>query len=157
MAMILHRINYSGWWKCTQGSMVYALRGPRARWISISPHLHALRHRGTRTWIYPMATLLVGGAGYIAYQSHQPFRHTYLAAIRCWRVASAFSVCCPYDLTHILFIFYAGATILGVIDYKLTFAWNYENGDQRSEAVSLCHSRSAKRVFKALLLTNGGM
>jgi len=158
--MILHRINYSGWWKSTHGSMIYAFRGPRARWIRISPHLHLLRHRGTRTrhrlWMYPMATLLVGGAGYIAYQNHQPFRHTYLAAIRCWRVASAFSVCCPYDFVHILFMFYAGATILGVIDYKFTFAWKYEDENQRSEAVSLCHSRSAKRVFKALL-TNGGM
>jgi len=106
--------------------------------------------------MYPMATLLVGGAGYIAYQNHQPFRHTYLAAVRCWRVASAFSVCCPYDLVHVLFMLYAGATMLGVIDYKLTFAWNYGNENQRSEAVSLCQTRSAKRVLKALL-TNGGI
>jgi hypothetical protein len=49
-----------------------------------------------------------------------------------------------------------GAAVLGAIDYKRTFANVYESEDERLEAVSHCHTRSAKRVLRALL-ANGGM
>ncbi|KAJ3575126.1 hypothetical protein NP233_g1307 [Leucocoprinus birnbaumii] len=49
-----------------------------------------------------------------------------------------------------------GAAILGAVDYKLTFARSYEDEGQYMEAVSLCHTRSAERVLKALL-ANGGI
>jgi aarF domain-containing kinase len=48
-----------------------------------------------------------------------------------------------------------GAAVLGAIDYKKTFARTYESDDERMEAYSQCHTRSAKRVLKALL-ANGG-
>lgn len=48
-----------------------------------------------------------------------------------------------------------GAAILGVIDYKKTFAQHYESEDTRLDAYSQCHTRSARRVLKALL-ANGG-
>lgn len=156
--MIFRHTHYSGWWRYQQDSITYALRDPRARWIRISPHLCGSHHQGfrirRRPWAYPMAALLVGGAGYLAYQNHQPFRYTCLAAVRCWRVAGAFLVSCLCDLIHVPKR--SGAAILGVIDYKLTFSWDYENENQYIEAVSLCHRRSAKRVLKALL-ANGGM
>jgi len=49
-----------------------------------------------------------------------------------------------------------GAAVLGAIDYKRTFAANYESDEDRLEAYSNCHTRSARRVLKALL-ANGGM
>lgn len=48
-----------------------------------------------------------------------------------------------------------GAAIVGAIDYKKTFAQRYETEDERFGAYSECHTRSAKRVLKALL-ANGG-
>ncbi len=50
---------------------------------------------------------------------------------------------------------HAEAAILGAIDYKLTFAKTYNSEEERHDAYSECHSRSAKRVLKALL-ANGG-
>lgn len=47
------------------------------------------------------------------------------------------------------------AAVLSAIDYKITFAKRYNSEDEGSEATSQCHSRSAKRVLKALL-ANGG-
>lgn len=47
------------------------------------------------------------------------------------------------------------AAILGVIDYKRTFAKTYASDEERLEAYSQCHLRSANRVLRALL-ANGG-
>ncbi|KAI0766836.1 ABC1-domain-containing protein [Trametes elegans] len=88
-------------------------------------------------WIvFPAAVLVLGGAGVLAYNYNQPFRHTALAVVRCSRVAEA--------------------AILGAIDYKLTFAKSYETEDEKATAYSECHTRSARRVLKALL-ANGGI
>lgn len=39
-------------------------------------------------WIlYPATALLLGGAGYVAYENYQPFRHALLAIARCSRIA----------------------------------------------------------------------
>jgi aarF domain-containing kinase len=48
-----------------------------------------------------------------------------------------------------------GAAILGVIDYKRTFARHHDSDESRLDAYSQCHTRSARRVLKALL-ANGG-
>ncbi|KAF9241541.1 ABC1-domain-containing protein [Melanogaster broomeanus] len=88
-------------------------------------------------WIlYPTTALLLGGAGYVAYEKYQPFRHAVLAVVRCSRVAQA--------------------AIAGAIDYKRTFAHTYASEEERLAAYSRCHTRSAKRVLKALL-ENGGV
>ncbi|KAI0360911.1 ABC1-domain-containing protein [Trametes cingulata] len=88
-------------------------------------------------WLVVPATLLVlGGAGVLAYNYSQPFRHTALAVVRCSRVAEA--------------------AILGAIDYKLTFAKPYNSEEEKAAAYSECHTRSARRVLKALL-ANGGI
>lgn len=47
------------------------------------------------------------------------------------------------------------AAILGAIDYKRTFAKTYASDEERLEAYSQCHLRSANRVLRALL-ANGG-
>ncbi|KAF9501491.1 ABC1-domain-containing protein [Pleurotus eryngii] len=80
--------------------------------------------------------LVIAGGSYAAYENYQPFRHSILAAVRCWRVAVA--------------------AVLGAIDYKATFAKAYESEDVCLQAYSECHTRSARRVLKALL-ANGGI
>ncbi|KAI0744860.1 ABC1-domain-containing protein [Earliella scabrosa] len=89
-------------------------------------------------WLYvvPTTLLVVGGAGVLAYNYNQPFRHTALAVVRCSRIAEA--------------------AVLGAIDYKLTFAKTYDSEQERADAYSECHTRSARRVLKALL-ANGGI
>lgn len=47
------------------------------------------------------------------------------------------------------------AAVLGVLDYKLTFWKTYPSEEASQEATSQCHTRSARRVLKALL-ANGG-
>lgn len=59
-----------------------------------------------------------------------------LAVVRCSRVAEA--------------------AVFGVIDYKRTFAKTYASDEERLEAYSQCHLRSANRVLRALL-ANGGV
>lgn len=49
-----------------------------------------------------------------------------------------------------------GAAIAGAIDYKIMMSKNYEDEQAEDQAWSECHTRSAKRVLKALL-ANGGM
>lgn len=41
------------------------------------------------------ALVLVGGAGWVAYEKYQPFRHTALAAVRCSRIAGEFQTVVP--------------------------------------------------------------
>ncbi|TFY83696.1 hypothetical protein EWM64_g309 [Hericium alpestre] len=93
--------------------------------------------RRSRPWLAGSAALLlVSGAGWAAYENYQPFRHTALAVVRCSRIAEA--------------------AVLGAIDYKRTFAQTYASEKEQLEAYSQCHSRSARRVLKALL-ANGGV
>jgi len=49
----------------------------------------------------------------------------------------------------------SGAAVLGAIDYKWTFAQNFDSEDEEQKAYSQCHTRSAQRVLRALL-ANGG-
>ncbi|TFK75415.1 ABC1-domain-containing protein [Pluteus cervinus] len=100
-------------------------------------HPHSLQPIARNPWIlYPTTFLVVGGVGVLAYHNYQPFRHTVLAVVRCSRVARA--------------------AVLGAIDYKQTFAKQFETEDDRVQAYSECHTRSAKRVLAALL-ANGGI
>ncbi|KAG5651876.1 hypothetical protein H0H81_007096 [Sphagnurus paluster] len=90
-----------------------------------------------KRWLfYPTSVLVLGGLGWAAYENSQPFRHTILAIVRCSRVGRA--------------------AVLGAIDYKATFARNYQSEEEYTEALSQCHTRSAQRVLKALL-ANGGV
>ncbi|KZT26756.1 ABC1-domain-containing protein [Neolentinus lepideus HHB14362 ss-1] len=81
-------------------------------------------------------TLCLGGLGLIAYETNKPFRHSVLAVVRCSRVAYA--------------------AVRGIVDYKLTFSHNYASEEAQQDAYSMCHSRSAHRVLRALL-ANGGI
>ncbi len=63
-------------------------------------------------------------------------------------VRRQFAFACIYSAT-------VEAAILGAIDYKWTFSRAYDSDDDRIQAYSECHTRSAKRVLKALL-ANGG-
>jgi hypothetical protein len=89
----------------------------------------------TRWHVYIGAILATSGVGVIAFGNYRPFRHTVLSIVRCSRVAQA--------------------AVLSVIDYKRTFAKNYLSKEDEVEATSQCHTRSARRVLKALL-ANGG-
>ncbi|KAI9449412.1 ABC1-domain-containing protein [Lactarius psammicola] len=100
------------------------------------PPLRPLRVRARSLAAYSIAITTGAGIGFIAYENYQPFRHTVLAVVRCSRVA--------------------GAAILGAVDYKRTFARTYASDDERLEAYSQCHLRSANRVLRALL-ANGGV
>lgn len=104
------------------------------------PSPHPLRSDvigGPRSFAtYSIAIAFGAGVGFIAYENYQPFRHTVLAVVRCSRVATA--------------------AVLGAVDYKRTFARTYTSEEERFEAYSQCHLRSAKRVLRALL-ANGGV
>lgn len=57
-------------------------------------------------WIlYPGAALLLAGAGYVAYENYQPFRHALLAVVRCSRIARMCTYCSWYaaDRRHAWF------------------------------------------------------
>ncbi|KAG1808258.1 ABC1 family-domain-containing protein [Suillus subaureus] len=103
---------------------------------SDAPQALPKRLRG-KAWLRYSATLLaLTGAGYYAYENHQPSRHAVLATLRCSRLAQA--------------------AISGAIDYKRTLARTYASEEDRLEAVSQCHIRSATKVRDALLV-NGGI
>ncbi|KAG1732224.1 ABC1 family-domain-containing protein [Suillus paluster] len=103
---------------------------------SDAPRAQPKRPRGNSWFFYPAALLALTGAGCYAYDNHQPSRHAVLATVRCSRLARA--------------------AISGAIDYKRTFARTYGSEEDRLEAVSQCHVRSATKVLKALL-ANGGI
>ncbi|KAI8975842.1 ABC1-domain-containing protein [Trametes punicea] len=110
---------------------------PQIRPLSTAESVRSRLPAKPSGWVFvPAALLVLGGAGVVAYNYNQPFRHTALAVVRCSRVAEA--------------------AILGAIDYKLTFAKSYLSEDQKAAAYSACHTRSARRVLKALL-ANGGI
>ncbi|OBZ67025.1 ABC1 family protein MCP2 [Grifola frondosa] len=116
-------------------AVVYGVVGTQD--ASTKAQEQAKRPARLNTWIvYPTTLLVLSGAGLLAYETNQPFRHTILAVVRCSRVAEA--------------------AILGAIDYKVTFAKKYESDEALSIAYSECHKRSAKRVLRALL-ANGGI
>ncbi|EFI28146.1 atypical/ABC1/ABC1-B protein kinase [Coprinopsis cinerea okayama7 len=95
----------------------------------------------TRKWrqpyiFYPACAVVLGAAGVTAYKTHKGFRHTVLAVVRCSRIADA--------------------AIRGAIDYKVMMSKSYGSDEEVNRAWSECHTRSAKRVLKALL-ANGGV
>ncbi|KAF7321358.1 ABC1-domain-containing protein [Mycena kentingensis (nom. inval.)] len=109
---------------------------PSLQLRSATPRFHStqpprIRSRAT----YPLLLVGLGVAGYFAYD---PLRHLSLAGVRCSRVVTS--------------------AILGVIDYKLTFASLSDDTPEaeRLAAISKCHTRSAERVLRALL-ANGGI
>ncbi|KAH9963906.1 ABC1-domain-containing protein [Russula dissimulans] len=109
---------------------------PSASGTHPPPLRGAVSGRARSLTTYFTAIAFGAGVGYIAYENYQPFRHTVLAVVRCSRVAEA--------------------AIFGVIDYKRTFARTYASGEEKREAYSQCHLRSADRVLRALL-ANGGV
>lgn len=112
------------------------------------------------SWIvYPGGLLFLGGVSWTAYENSQPFRHSVLATVRCSRVAGKLPRCVGYDMGTDLTdhrILHTGAAILGAIDYKKTFARSYGSEEEKLQAYSECHTRSARRVLRALL-ANGGV
>lgn len=48
-----------------------------------------------------------------------------------------------------------GAAVSSVIDYKMIMLKSYGSSEEEEDAWSACHTRSARRVLKALL-ANGG-
>ena len=97
--------------------------------------------------------LAVGAAGWLGYETHQPFRHTVLAVIRCSRIAGG---CKAFlDKSGILTTASLGAAIPAAVDYKVMMMRDYKTEEELEQAWSECHERAAKRVLKALL-ANGG-
>lgn len=111
----------------TRPAIPTALPRPRAR----------QKRRVPSPWVSaPAALALTVAAGWLAFEYVQPVRHTVLASVRCARCAKA--------------------VIASAVDYKLTYAREYEYEDARVNAESECHSRSAQRVLRALI-ANGGV
>ena len=108
------------------------------------------------SWIfYPTCVVIFGAACFVTYQTSQPFRHSVLALVRCSRVAGKFFFVIRSLETDVPVAVYAGAAILSVIDYKITMLKSYGTANTEHDVYSECHTRSAKRVLKALL-ANGG-
>lgn len=61
--------------------------------------------------------------------------------------------CCT--LSWELTLYVPDAAIVSVLDYKMMFSRSYGSPEEEADAYSQCHTRSAKRVLKALL-ANGG-
>ncbi|KAI0051236.1 ABC1-domain-containing protein [Auriscalpium vulgare] len=111
---------------------------PFTRWPSRPPkRARVEQHTGVKPWVaYSTALVLVSATSWAVYENYQPARHAVMAAARCSRVAEA--------------------AVLGAIDYKRTFAKTYASREEQLAAYSGCHTRSARRVLKALL-ANGGV
>jgi aarF domain-containing kinase len=93
-------------------------------------------HDGQRiSGLYITLVLLIGGVGYVAYH-REALLHVGYATTRVTRIAAA--------------------TFQGAWDYHNTFKKAYSTKEEQLEAYSQCHTRSAKRVLKALL-ANGGI
>jgi len=93
-------------------------------------------HDGQRiNGIYITLALLVSGVGYAAYH-RETLLHVGYATTRVTRIATA--------------------TFQGAWDYHNTFKKTYPTNEEQLEAYSQCHTRSARRVLKALL-ANGGI
>ncbi|KAF9650900.1 ABC1-domain-containing protein [Thelephora ganbajun] len=85
-------------------------------------------------WI--ASAFLLSGIGLVSYDPPQQVAHTLHAVQRCSRVAEA--------------------VVPSAIDYKRTLSKDYDSETSRQAALSECHTRSAKRVLRAML-TNGGV
>jgi aarF domain-containing kinase len=100
-----------------------------------------------------VALAVVAGGGWAAYENFQPFRYTVLAAVRCSRVAGMRAARLLWTgLTETLA---PVAAAKDAADYKWTFSRTYATDEERLDAHSRCHRRSAERVLHALL-ANGG-
>lgn len=82
------------------------------------------------------SALLLSGVGLVSYDPPQQVAHTLHAVRRCSRVAEA--------------------VVPSAIDYKSTISKDYDSETTRQAAMSECHTRSAKRVLRAML-ANGGI
>ena len=104
--------------------------------------------------LYVACATVLGGTCYVTYENSRPFRHAVLAIVRCSRVAGedSFYVDRAFAFAHGI----QGAAINSAIDYKLTMVKKYNSAEEENEAYSECHTRSARRVLRALL-ANGGM
>ena len=54
-----------------------------------------------------LSAAVVGGAGFVGYETSEPFRHTCVASVRCYRVASEF-----YSLLHIFHFSYRSRNVM---------------------------------------------
>jgi len=84
-------------------------------------------------WI--ASAFLLSGVGLVSYDPPQQVAHTLHAIRRCSRVAEA--------------------VVPSAIDYKRTLWKDYDSETSRQVGLSECHTRSAKRVLRAML-ANGG-
>ena len=84
-------------------------------------------------WI--ASAFLLSGVGLVSYDPPQQVAHTLHAVRRCSRVAEA--------------------VVPSAIDYKRTLWKDNDSETSRQAALSECHTRSAKRVLRAML-ANGG-
>ncbi|PFH51495.1 hypothetical protein AMATHDRAFT_142374 [Amanita thiersii Skay4041] len=131
----------TSWHHCQRQLQRYALSGHKLQFRSIRiaqlPLTSVKLQPPHRKWLlFTTSAILLTAAGATAFETCQPFRYTVYAVVRCSRVA--------------------GAAILGVIDYKWTFARTYQSEQESQAAYSRCHTRSAQRVLRALL-ANGGV
>lgn len=81
------------------------------------------------------SAFLLSGVGLVSYDPSQQVAHTLHAVRRCSRVAEA--------------------VVPSAIDYKRTLSKDFDSATSRQAAMSECHTRSAKRVLRAML-ANGG-
>lgn len=84
-------------------------------------------------WI--ASAFLLSGVGLVSYDPPHQVAHVFHAVRRCSRVAEA--------------------VVPSAIDYKRTLSKDYNSETSRQTAMSECHTRSAKRVLRAMLV-NGG-
>jgi len=84
-------------------------------------------------WI--ASAFLLSGVGLVSYDPPQQVAHTFHAVRRCSRVAEA--------------------VVPSAVDYKRTLWKDYDSETSRQAALSECHTRSSKRVLRAML-ANGG-
>ncbi|KAK7687101.1 hypothetical protein QCA50_009602 [Cerrena zonata] len=131
----VHKISLSGTRKLPHKLKLANFGARRSQSSSTSPK-DTIRSK-VNPWIaWPTTIVVLVGAGVVAYETYQPFRHTVLAVVRCSRIGEA--------------------AVLGAFDYKKTLSKTYETEEEQEQAYSDCHRRSAHRVLKALL-ANGGI
>lgn len=87
-----HRTVFKSFQLFLHANVVHSSRlsrtGPKYRPLSTGAAPISTKRSSAKPWIlYPATALLLGGAGYVAYENYQPFRHTLLAVVRCSRIA----------------------------------------------------------------------
>lgn len=149
----VHKVSLSGTRKLPRKLKLANFGARRSQSSSTSPK-DTIRSK-VNPWIaWPTTIVVLVGAGVVAYETYQPFRHTVLAVVRCSRIGGVYIVLSVL----LLFILWdtSEAAVLGAFDYKKTLSKTYETEEEQEQAYSDCHRRSAHRVLKALL-ANGGM